>query len=337
MPAGALYRVRPDDPEYRHQLQAEAAFWDRPQYYAPGHQDLPPVSYWNERFTGDAGVPWHAAIPRYGAFRRGCSLGTSLNQQRDILAQNPGLHMTVYDISDASLAEIEREVAVQHPGRVTLERADLNFIELPERAFDLIVSNGVLHHVINIEHVAHQINRALTDDGFFFLYDYVGETRFAFSDEKKRAFEFALQALAARQPRFRDWYVQWPDFDAMPGMFSPFEAIRSQDTLDVLARALVPLEVRPAGTLLGLILFVRPPLIYAAVPDAAASRYRRLRFAIGVWRRRLFGGLPRRVRVGRVAPLLAEGLVPADRAAMDDGSLRPMFAFAVYRKRKEAP
>ena len=44
---------------------------------------------------------------------------------------------------------------------------DLNFVNLPENKYDLIFCNGVLHHIINLEHLLAQINRSLKDDGIF--------------------------------------------------------------------------------------------------------------------------------------------------------------------------
>ena len=324
-------RVQPDDSEYLRQLQAEADFFDKP-HFLSADQEMPPTGYWNERFTGDPRISWFESIPQYGTFRRGWSFGAALYLQRGLMEQNPQLHLTVYDISEESLAAIERDAAARFPGRVALERTDLNFAELPAGTFDMIVSDSCLHHLINLEYVAQQINHALTPEGYFFLRDYTGETRFHFTDAKRRAFEAALRHAGSRQQALQNWTVDWPDLDhAGPDEFSPFEAVRSEDTLGILRAALREEFVRPAGALLGLVLFAHPPQVYAGVPDEDASFYRRARFAVGRMRNRFFS--QRQPGYRDLATPLALEIAPIDRVISEAGLLLPMLSFSMYRKK----
>ncbi|MCH8149795.1 MAG: methyltransferase domain-containing protein, partial [Planctomycetes bacterium] len=63
-----------------------------------------------------------------------------------------------------------------HPDRAQIRQEDLNFVTLEENSYDLIISNSCMHHILNLEHVAYQVNRALTNDGFFFMEDTVGDS-----------------------------------------------------------------------------------------------------------------------------------------------------------------
>ncbi len=162
-----LLRVTADDPDYRRLAAAEAEYWSGPVPFAlealeERFSEGPVDRYTNERFTGDPAVGWERAIARRGPFRRGLVLGLSaLRVEGEILATNPGLHLTFMDLSAGSLARRADVLGARFPGRVATVCADLNFVELEPDAYDLIASSASLHHVTNLEHLAWQINAAL--------------------------------------------------------------------------------------------------------------------------------------------------------------------------------
>jgi SAM-dependent methyltransferase len=55
--------------------------------------------------------------------------------------------------------------------------ADLNFVKLPEKTFDLVVAQTCLHHVLFLERVAEQVWRSLRSSGYLWIHDFIGETR----------------------------------------------------------------------------------------------------------------------------------------------------------------
>jgi len=61
---------------------------------------------------------------------------------------------------------------------------DLNFIELPKETYDIIFCHGLLHHIINLESLLFQVNKALTKNGVFIIQDYIGEDQWQWSDQK---------------------------------------------------------------------------------------------------------------------------------------------------------
>ena len=188
--------------------------------------------YINERFTGDRRVRWHDTIARRKTFRRGLMLGTTaLKLEADILKTNPSLHLTFVDLSDGPLRRRVEVLGQRFPGRVATSVADLNFIELPADAYDLVVSASTLHHVTNLEYLGYQINRTLTADGWFFLHDYVGEPRCTPSPAKKQVFEVIYTRDILRQPG-RQPGLLWSDESDL----SPFCGVRSHDILGALGR-----------------------------------------------------------------------------------------------------
>lgn len=321
------YRVQRDE-KYLRDLAAEAAYWDQPQIYTldlllPGLLD----EYYNEQFTGDRLTPWWETIPRYGSFRRGCALGLGgLKRESRILELLPSLHLTIYDISEEALARRESELLARFPGRITTEVADLNFIQLAPDSYDFMLSDHCMHHVLNLEHIAYQINRALAPGGYFFLSDYVGEAKFQFAAEKKQRFEELIDQLRSRHPALRYWRAEWAQLEPWD-FYSPFEAIRSDETLGIFRRYLSQVSAVSTGTLIFLVLWLRPT--DQAAPVSLGPVGRVLRFAL-----RMIGRYPDKSS-GDLLSLLREvgrDLIRTHRTA-SSGSLLPNLAFAVYQKR----
>jgi SAM-dependent methyltransferase len=320
-----IFHIR-EDADYARRLRDEAAFWDRPQTFGVDMR-IPAIdTYQNERFTGDASVAWYETIPQHGTFRRGLALGTSgLVQEATILRQNPELHLTFCDIAADALEQRARELGREFPGRVATQQVDLNFVELPEEAYDVIVSASSVHHLTNLEHVAFQVNRGLTAEGRFFMQDYVGEAGFQFDEPRKRFYTLLFARLQARHPYLRSWRIAWAD----PAEFSPFEAIRANETLGIFRRYLDEVSVRRYGAVLALLLFLRPDA--PAAPAAGIGGL--LRWLTRLPRRRDESATNDLTEVLR---RLGPELLWLDAVMGDSGLLEPGNAFAVYRKRGTA-
>jgi SAM-dependent methyltransferase len=324
-PATRLLRVTADDPEYRRLAAAEAAFWR--QMHPMGleateheYSDGPIDRYVNTRFTGDPNTDWVTTIPRWGTFRRGLLLGASSPPRESrVLELNPGVHVTLIDLSAGAAERRAAALAARFPGRVEPRTADLNFLELPAERYDLIVSSSTIHYVTNLEYLASQIDRALTPDGYFFLEDYVGEPRFGFSEQKRRLFEMLYDRNLGRQ-RGRRPGVLWHDASDL----SPFCGVRSDEILDVFRTYLDEVQVRTAAALTLPMTRSRP-----ADYDELVRRLPRWKVAYEKIAQRLRTRRPLLIR----QELLDELCLVGD-AACDAGLLRPGIAFAVYRERR---
>ncbi len=69
-----------------------------------------------------------------------------------------------HDISEKAVVD-SQETAKRDGLSLTYEIGDLNFIELPEKAFDLVVAQTSLHHVLFLEHIVEQVWGTLKDQG----------------------------------------------------------------------------------------------------------------------------------------------------------------------------
>ena len=337
-----IYHV-PRDSEYLSRLRAEQEFWDTTPIHIVDSNKPPPAlvrRYSNARLTGDAKTEWFETIPRYGSFTRGLMLGTgNLQEEAAILRSNPSLQLTFLDISGKALARRERELSAKFPGRVATQQLDLNFTELPKDAYDVVISDSTMHHLLNLEHIASQINESLTANGLFFYHDYVGEARLQFAEEKKRLFEAVFRDAQSRHAFLRRFQPVWSD--PTDWKHSPFEAIRSDETLDVFGRYLTEVSVRTTWPLFLLLVFLKPKPLVFDVPAGGLSWRPRVRSLILRLRKRLS---PQRKRLLQPNPLtsfrsrlamrsLLPDLLRWDGLLTDAGIFRPCRAFAIYRKR----
>jgi SAM-dependent methyltransferase len=324
-----LLRVRASDPEYIAMARAEAEYWGT----HPGLADAADASqfrlaqpHYNRRYTGDEHTRWFETVHQYGDFKRGLVLGAAgILRETYILEHNSSLHLTFMDISPGAVAKREAELGSKFPGRVTSIVADFNFVDLPANAYDLIVSSGAIHHVINLEHLATQIQGALTPDGWFFLEDYVGEPKREIRPEKKLAYELIYNRDMTRQGRLPAT-LRWTNEDVSS---SPFCTIRSADILPVLRRYLHEFKLRTTGALWLPIIFAhddRPlPLPRRRIPlrkipglRKAMRHFDRLRGHAGP--------------EAFLAPEFVDRLMTVGDRLSDAGVLLPSNAFVIYRK-----
>jgi SAM-dependent methyltransferase len=324
-PPPDIFHVTRDD-DYLRQLRAEEEFWDK-RVETPLSRTPPPMvqGYYNERLTGRTDRQWFEMIDDFGDFRRGCALGAGPGKVESyLLDRHKQLCLTFYDISGEALARVHGRLEKEFPGRTDTRQEDLNFVTLPAETYDLIIANSSVHHIMNLEHLAFQVNKCLTPEGHFFMYDNVGESYFQFSEEKKRLFQALAQATMDYPGRSAP--IQWPDRSNWT--FSPFESARSEEILDVFRRYLEEVRVRTVGALLSLTMFAQggsaPPQSRAAL----STRWRRLLSAAAL-RARL---RRRKIDVDR-ARARTELLFMLDRIVTETGYLKPGLAFAIYRKR----
>src|SRR6185295_597635 len=110
--------------------------------------------------------------------------------------------------------------------RARLVQLDLNFVELPEAAYDVVWSSDCLHAVVNLEHLLAQVARALRPGGLFALAGYVGEARMQFDPHRLARINAVLDTIPAPFRMLDAVTLPQP-----PLGLSPFNAIRAPDLL----------------------------------------------------------------------------------------------------------
>lgn len=171
-------------------------------------------------------------------FERAVSLGCGAGRlERYLLDHKVCRQAHGIDISDAAI-DAARQSAAADNLPVTYEAADLNFVELPESAFDLVVAQTSLHHVLFLEHVAFQAWRTLKPDGYMWVHDFVGETQGQYAEKR---LQIINELLAILPEKFRANRISNRTATKIvrpaPGRLgSPFEKIRSAEIVPVLTR-----------------------------------------------------------------------------------------------------
>ncbi len=136
-----------------------------------------------------------------------------------------------------SLLDIGREAARRDGLPVEFQEADLNVVELPDKQFDVVLCHAALHHVLELEHLAAQIKRALRPPGELVVVDVITDRGYRMWPETRDVVRALWGSLPARfkinhtayaKPRLDEQI--WESDTSASGM----ECIRSQDILPVL-------------------------------------------------------------------------------------------------------
>lgn len=115
--------------------------------------------------------------PEMRTLELGCSSGwlTLAMAQR-------GAHATGIDVSEAAL-QIARDYYAQVrdkiSGSVEYRSTDLNYLDLPASAYDLVAIKGTLHHLMRMDHVIAEIEKALKPGGLLWVSDSDGDEAFS--------------------------------------------------------------------------------------------------------------------------------------------------------------
>jgi SAM-dependent methyltransferase len=110
-------------------------------------------------------------------FENGLTLGCGAGRrERELIGRGVCRSFHGIDISEKAIAAA-REIAKEQDLPITYQVADLNFLELPEKTFDLVVAQTALHHVLFLERVAEQVWHSLKSDGYLWIHDFIGETQ----------------------------------------------------------------------------------------------------------------------------------------------------------------
>jgi len=264
--------------------QRTAAHWDR--VLTTGDNSFSPEVYWmavpevHKRIqrlsTGGAltakGVPYDvwfqycvfeflaARLPVERMLSVGCGTG---DLERNLALYNCFKHMDACDISPAAIAVARQKAVEMEIHNITFIASDIAKFPLPAEHYDVVWFNSSLHHIKDLEGTCAAIARTLKPDGFVFLNEYVGPSRFRLPARQKDAIRAAFDLLPRRFKRssvpprhVRAWtnarallrqrslapapteyyatapYIPQPTLLAL---LDPSEAVRSADILRVLA------------------------------------------------------------------------------------------------------
>jgi SAM-dependent methyltransferase len=122
-----------------------------------------------------------------------CGFG---NVERYFISRLPGVEYCLgLDLSDGALVHA-RQRAHGVPIRIEYTAADLNSYDWQPNCYDLVIANGALHHLKNLEGVLDGIKRTLRSGGLLYSCEYVGPSHM---DHSPRQLEL-INALSFLMP-----------------------------------------------------------------------------------------------------------------------------------------
>jgi SAM-dependent methyltransferase len=189
---------------------------------------------------------------------RGLCLGSNHGLfERQIVAAGICSGFDSYDISDEAvrIAQLEADSAGLD---IRCHVADVNELELAEQTYSLAVVSMSLHHFERLEFILRQVHDSLLLDGLFVFNEFVGPTRFQWTDTQLKLINGLRDALPAELLAGPDGRPTLPisraDVDEL-SRIDPFEAIRSADIMPLVEQTFTILDRKDyGGTLLHMLL-----------------------------------------------------------------------------------
>lgn len=212
----------------------------------------------NRRVTGSPHVVLHdhlrgvlsglgLPLPAGRAVSLGCGQG---RQDRSLFRHGIVGQLTGYDLSPASVAAAGRWARASGIDCFDYHEGDLNTLDLEEGAFDLVVAEMSLHHTTELERLFDVIAHALKPGGLLLTDEYVGPTRFRWSEAQMRTVNGLLAMLPDEMARTWEGTLK-PRIVHQPDSFfetvDPSEAIRSGEVVARLEERFDVVWRRPYG------------------------------------------------------------------------------------------
>jgi SAM-dependent methyltransferase len=236
----------------------------------------------NTRISGDPNVdPYLYVIRRYFAgalpVARALTLGCGTGElERGLVQYGFCSHHDAFDIAAESIRKARdaaREAGLTH---IRYETCDINRMALEPDAYDCAFGVHSVHHLEALEHVFSEVRKALKPGGYFILNEFVGPTRFQWTDRQLEVINGLLRALPP-QLRIRcdgsgrmKQKVRRPTIAEMKRT-DPSEAMRSAEILRLLPTYFEVVEVKGyGGSVLQMLLYEIAGNFQNADPETGA-------------------------------------------------------------------
>ncbi|MEW6584544.1 MAG: class I SAM-dependent methyltransferase [Nitrospirota bacterium] len=165
-----------------------------------------------------------------------------------------------YDIAGGAIERAKEQARAMGLSHISYEVADINTLSLPPNTYDVVFGVSSVHHLKDLEHVYSEVDVTLKPGGYFFLNEFVGPTKFQWTDKQLNIVNKLLQILPDRyrvskkdSSSLKSEYRR-PTIGEMDNI-DPSEAIRSEDILKLLPVFFDVVEKKDlGGTILHLLL-----------------------------------------------------------------------------------
>jgi SAM-dependent methyltransferase len=149
---------------------------------------------------------------------RGISIGCGrATKELNLLSRGIVQHFDLFDLADQRLAEAKQMfVDKGFSDRATFSPTN-PLLRKSKRKYDLVYWNSSLHHMSDVHAAIAWSSAALKPGGIFAMYEFVGPTRFQWSDRNLHYVRRFREALPSHlyKKRAKDPWIQRPTIDQM--------------------------------------------------------------------------------------------------------------------------
>jgi len=156
------------------------------------------------------------------------------------------------DLSDDAVRIASEKACAAGFDHLRYRVADLNEIKLERRAYHVAFGISSVHHIQNLEHLFRQVQQALTPGGYFFLDEFIGPSRFQWSEAQLRTMNDELQRLPKELRRrisdrrkFKDRVIRETVGEVIAS--DPSEAVRSSEIVPLMSQYFDVIEIKGYG------------------------------------------------------------------------------------------
>lgn len=186
-------------------------------------------------------------LPLERCLSLGCGAG---GLERHLASAGMVRCIQAYDIAEGALAKARQAAAEGNYQGLEYHLVDLETVEFPPGKTDIVFAHQSIHHVEKLESLFAKVRQALRRGGVFHLHEFVGPSRFQWTDEQLRLVNGFLDSLPASLRRLPNGAAKpamaRPTIEAMIAA-DPSEAIRSKDIVPALRQHFDIIEHRALG------------------------------------------------------------------------------------------
>ncbi|MBN1183775.1 MAG: class I SAM-dependent methyltransferase [Bacteroidales bacterium] len=100
-----------------------------------------------------------------------------------------------YDISESRIREANARINKYSYPQLDFQVCDINHVALPQNYYDIILGEDAIHHFTNIDYLFASIAKSLKPSGFFILNDFIGPSKFQWTDRQLEIVNALLHIL----------------------------------------------------------------------------------------------------------------------------------------------
>lgn len=250
--SGKLGRVKKS---WKHTETNQSNWWDVPaiinrwNLLITGNPDLSPQEYFSRKYFSQKKNIKGLSI--------GCGIGQ--NELKWIKSINFE-RLIAHDLSSERIAFAKRQAEREGYSQILhFLISDFFDLEVIDDEYDVIIAEGALHHLKPLNEVLLRIKRMLKKDGYLLVNDFIGPSRFQWTDRQLEIVNGLLAIIPHRyRKRIRSGSIKKRQYK--PGRLSmilndPSEAVESSNILPLLKEYFDILELKEyGGTILHLLM-----------------------------------------------------------------------------------